>query len=177
MARARKSWREKLENPVRGIAQGVRGAGQMGQDHGRPADPRAHAQDGRRLRADRSGAQARHRGPNPPEAGRAVPGGLHLPHDHRHLPPHHFGGRQRRTAWLRPRIAAPPTGDRRVIKDDGSLNAKFPGGVEGHAEKLRRRRATISCQASVRSRRKWRISRNRLQDFVDRAILPVYGDR
>ncbi|MEN6337788.1 MAG: hypothetical protein ABFE01_26330 [Phycisphaerales bacterium] len=25
----------------------------------------------------------------------------------------------------------------RVIKDDGSLNAKFPGGVEGHAAKLR----------------------------------------
>lgn len=25
----------------------------------------------------------------------------------------------------------------RVVKDDGSLNPKFPGGVEGHAEKLR----------------------------------------
>jgi hypothetical protein len=25
----------------------------------------------------------------------------------------------------------------RVVKDDGSLNPKFPGGVEGHAQKLR----------------------------------------
>lgn len=26
----------------------------------------------------------------------------------------------------------------RVVKDDGGLNPKFPGGVDGHAEKLRR---------------------------------------
>lgn len=133
MARARKSWREKLENPVAGLPKVCE-----------VPDKWVKTMGGRRILV-----------PTP----RMVDDYVRTVPEHRLVTVGHIRRRLAEpfqadstcpmTTGIFLRIISeaaeedrragrePITPYWRVIKDDGSLNAKFPGGVEGHAARLR----------------------------------------
>jgi hypothetical protein len=133
MARARKSWREKLENPVAGLPKVVD-----------VPDKWVKTMGGRRVlvptpmmvdellrtvpqRKLITVGQIRQRLARPFQADSTCPltTGIFLRISSEAAEENRRAGQKHITPYWR------------VVKDDGSLNPKFPGGVESHAEKLR----------------------------------------
>ncbi|MEN6425525.1 MAG: hypothetical protein ABFE13_09190 [Phycisphaerales bacterium] len=134
MARARKSWREKLENPVAGLPKVCempdKWVKTMGGRHvlvptPKMVDEHIRAVPQRRLTTV---GRIRRRLAEPFQADSTCPLtiGIFLRIVSEAAEEDRQAGRTPITPWWR------------VVKDDGSLNAKFPGGVEGHAERLRK---------------------------------------
>jgi hypothetical protein len=133
MARARKSWREKLENPVAGLPKvcevpdkwvKMMGGRQILVPTPRMVDEHIRAVPRRKLITV---GQIRRRLAEPFRADSTCPmtTGIFLRIVSEAAEEDRQAGRTPITPYWR------------VVKDDGSLNPKFPGGVEGHAEKLR----------------------------------------
>lgn len=133
MARARKSWREKLENPVPGLPKVCevpdKWVKSMGGRHIVVPTPRM-VDDYVRTVPDRklvTVGQIRRRLAEPFQADSTCPltTGIFL----RIISEAAEEDRQAGKGTITPYW--------RIVKDDGSLNPKFPGGVEGHAARLR----------------------------------------
>lgn len=133
MARARKSWREKLENPVAGLPKVCEVPDKWVKTMGgrrilvptpMMVDERVRTVPKRKLITV---GQIRRGLAEPFQADSTCPmtTGIFLRIISEAAEEDRRTGRRTITPYWR------------VIKDDGSLNPKFPGGIEGHAEKLR----------------------------------------
>jgi hypothetical protein len=133
MARARKSWHEKLENPVPGLPKvcevpdkwvRTMGGRQILVPTPKMVDNLVRTVPKRRLVTV---GQIRQRLAEPFQADSTCPmtTGIFLRVVSEAAEEDRQAGRKSITPYWR------------VVKDDGSLNPKFPGGVEGHAERLR----------------------------------------
>jgi hypothetical protein len=133
MARTRKSWREKLENPVKGLPKVVdvpdkwvktMGGRQVLVPTPLMVDEQVRTVPRRKLVTV---GQLRQRLAQPFQADSTCPltMGIFLRIISEAAEEDRRNGKKRITPYWR------------VVKDDGSLNPKFPGGVEAHAAKLR----------------------------------------
>jgi len=133
MVRTRKSWREKLENPVAGLPKGCEvpdkwvktmGGRQILVPTPMMVDEYVRTVPERKLVTV---GQIRRRLAEPFNADSTCPltTGIFLRIISEAAEEDRQAGKSAITPYWR------------VIKDDGSLNPKFPGGIEGHAEKLK----------------------------------------
>ncbi|MCL5278897.1 MAG: MGMT family protein [Planctomycetes bacterium] len=133
MARARKSWHEKLEKPVAGLPKVVDVPDQwiktMGGRHILVPTPMMVDELVRAIPKGRlvTVGQIRRRLAEPFRADSTCPmtTGIFLRIISEAAEEDRQGGKEQVTPYWR------------VVKDDGSLNPKFPGGVEAHAQKLK----------------------------------------
>ncbi len=134
MVRTRKSWREKLENPVAGLPKvcevpdkwvKTMGGRQILVPTPMMVDEYVRTVPERKLVTV---GQIRRRLAEPFKADSTCPltTGIFLRIISEAAEEDRQAGRSTITPWWR------------VIKDDGGLNPKVPGGIEGHAEKLKR---------------------------------------
>jgi hypothetical protein len=133
MAKARKSWREKLENPVAGLPKVCevpdKWVKTMGGRHILVPTPMMVDEYVRTVPRRKlvTVGQIRQRLARPFRADSTCPmtTGIFLRIISEAAEEDRQAGRKRITPYWR------------VVKDDGSLNPKFPGGVEAHADKLK----------------------------------------
>ena len=133
MARARKSWHEKLENPVAGLPKVCdvpdKWVKMMGGRHILVPTPMMVDEYVRTVPKHRlvTVGQIRRRLAEPFQADSTCPltTGIFLRIISEAAEEDRQAGKDQITPYWR------------VVKDDGSLNPKFPGGLEGHGQKLR----------------------------------------
>jgi alkylated DNA nucleotide flippase Atl1 len=134
MARARKSWREKLENPVAGLPKVVSVPDKWVKTMGgrqilvpTPMMVDEYVRTVPKGKLVTVGQIRRHlAGPFKADSTCPMTTGIFLRIISEAAEEDRHAGKKRVTPYWR------------VVKDDGSLNPKFPGGVDAHAEKLRR---------------------------------------